>query len=567
MGLHFVVQPWPEELIYSVASRTLAIFGFPHGRDISRALFGNPRLQVDLGIGLQRTSPKLFVDSALDKTTLTAFLTSFVAPPHKREQIKECIASGDHVSVAYLLGRAGARRRANEFLRFCPDCAAEQKQIYGEPYWTRLPQIRGVEVCPRHRRHFLEGSVRRHHPECYRTLVTEWNRPYTLPKAAAENDSLIDLAIAAEALLEFDAPWTPTDLDHAWELVLDQLNIGRYVRGSATRIAKGLLEKYGAKYLASADCSPNVGSNDSWIAHFLRKPSSEPDPLRHLLVLRLYNISVSSLKSARKTALASSLRDFGPFTCQTTVCPSYKTPAFCDARPFRHPYTRNKAVEITCGCCGGVVTRVLSSRAPTVFSEYVHRRGARWEYELRKSWIDSSLSIRGIAHTLGCDSMTVKRHALRLRLPFPRSGPRTASVVPASRQPRTPIGQTEVLRHRQMWVAALKGAKSVKRARGSANAAYAWLYRHDRAWLQESCGQGQHVERVPVAQINWKEREKVLIPRLDSAVSKIVVQSPFQRLTLTAVLRDMGATKHRQQLHLMPKLLNRLAMLTNSNIL
>jgi hypothetical protein len=37
------------------------------------------------------------------------------------------------------------------YLRFCPECAAEQIKLYGEPYWQILPQLDEVEYCPRHR--------------------------------------------------------------------------------------------------------------------------------------------------------------------------------------------------------------------------------------------------------------------------------------------------------------------------------------------------------------------------------------------------------------------------------
>ncbi len=44
-----------------------------------------------------------------------------------------------------------------EWLRFCPLCTEEDKQQFGEPYWHRLHQISGVEVCLVHAV-FLENS-------------------------------------------------------------------------------------------------------------------------------------------------------------------------------------------------------------------------------------------------------------------------------------------------------------------------------------------------------------------------------------------------------------------------
>ena len=44
-------------------------------------------------------------------------------------------------------------------LRFCPECAAEQIKLYGEPYWQVLPQIDEVEYCPRHRIRIRNSQV------------------------------------------------------------------------------------------------------------------------------------------------------------------------------------------------------------------------------------------------------------------------------------------------------------------------------------------------------------------------------------------------------------------------
>lgn len=44
-------------------------------------------------------------------------------------------------------------------LKYCPQCAAEQAAVYGEPYWEVLPQIRGVAICPRHMCPLLKSRV------------------------------------------------------------------------------------------------------------------------------------------------------------------------------------------------------------------------------------------------------------------------------------------------------------------------------------------------------------------------------------------------------------------------
>lgn len=44
-------------------------------------------------------------------------------------------------------------------LRYCPECAAEQKKTFGETYWEVLPQMAGYEVCHIHGVPIQESSV------------------------------------------------------------------------------------------------------------------------------------------------------------------------------------------------------------------------------------------------------------------------------------------------------------------------------------------------------------------------------------------------------------------------
>ncbi len=45
------------------------------------------------------------------------------------------------------------------FLRYCPECAAEQEKIFGEAYWQTLPQLDGVEYCPVHKSRIRNSHI------------------------------------------------------------------------------------------------------------------------------------------------------------------------------------------------------------------------------------------------------------------------------------------------------------------------------------------------------------------------------------------------------------------------
>ena len=68
--------------------------------------------------------------------------------PNKKEAIEKLINNGavDVHNVFTVLPREGIDR----FLKYCPVCVKEDRARYGETYWRRLHQIRGVSVCTKH---------------------------------------------------------------------------------------------------------------------------------------------------------------------------------------------------------------------------------------------------------------------------------------------------------------------------------------------------------------------------------------------------------------------------------
>ena len=45
------------------------------------------------------------------------------------------------------------------FLRYCPSCAAEDRERYGETYWHREHQIVHLDICPKHRCRLVDSTV------------------------------------------------------------------------------------------------------------------------------------------------------------------------------------------------------------------------------------------------------------------------------------------------------------------------------------------------------------------------------------------------------------------------
>ena len=159
-------SPYPGESFYSILCRY-------HVRS------GNA--------GDWHTSSQLFgYNSSLISTLLTPFHLEMISdwsPPvsglDPREMLHQNTAydlfsinsyPGELKSIRDIIdGRRTARffpRRMHSklinpsgYLRFCPECAAEQIKLYGEPYWQILPQLDEVEYCPRHRIRIRNSKV------------------------------------------------------------------------------------------------------------------------------------------------------------------------------------------------------------------------------------------------------------------------------------------------------------------------------------------------------------------------------------------------------------------------
>jgi hypothetical protein len=178
--------------------------------------------------------------------------------------------------------------------------------------------IRGIDTCPIHRRRFWNSTVRRQ-PKFYRSLAAEWSHFFPLedPETAAE--SLVDLAGAAQRLLNFDPQWTTSELDSAWFGILGRAGFARYRHGDTSRLMKALNRKYGSHFLRLSDCSVGASNANSWVARFFRKPSCEADPLRHLLILQLFNRSLDDLLECIRLASSTAAAEARVIACHNQL--------------------------------------------------------------------------------------------------------------------------------------------------------------------------------------------------------------------------------------------------------
>ncbi len=171
--------------------------------------------------------------------------------------------------------------------------------------------------------------------------------------------------------------------------------------------------------------------------------------------------------------------------------------------------------------------------------------GGVWERRLQELWEDDTVSLRGIACKLGVDPRTVKRHATRLMLTFPR--PVGKSLPLSEKQQlhphpsRAPEAAT-LAAYRNAWLnaAAEEPNAGVMRIRSRIPGVYTWLYRHDAEWLEEHMPARKETREHP-GRVDWAMRDAQLAEAVETSVFRLKsLPGRPVRVTISAIGREMG---------------------------
>ena len=87
-------------------------------------------------------------DEFIDKHTIFLFYAPYL-PKDRAYSVREAMRFDDCARDAARIRRLGRGRKAIH-LRFCPECAQEDRAAFGETYWHRLHQLHGVDACAHH---------------------------------------------------------------------------------------------------------------------------------------------------------------------------------------------------------------------------------------------------------------------------------------------------------------------------------------------------------------------------------------------------------------------------------
>lgn len=517
-----LLQWLPDETLFSLCGRHHRFWGYSTSWQSAQVMFGGRRAGThhDLPNGLDefvlRTDASFGnADQIARNRTLLRYYSPFISPRATDTAIKSMRGP----SVAHLkfqLGLLTSRFRANHPLKACANCMREDVERYGWAYWHLRHQFPGVWICPLHgeplRTSIVKSSgVERflwHLPE-QNQLTDDW---FAAPPESME--ALHALANLTTGLVELAA-------DDGW---LDALAVQTTLR---TRLSeKGWVTVGGNARLAAAaanyllHCKPlraapelsrlpsNLEEARIQVAHLIRPFRTGTHPLRLLLAIYwLFGGAAEFIDAHVVGAL--------PDTAGHEV-------DLASVQPVANTTQDERKMALVQLILAGESTSAAAAKIGiNVATAQVWAASAGIAVDRRPKILKAGM-LAGLVRDLrnGADKVDAANlYAI--------------SVVTVTRILRTEVGLHAAWQAakkdkaqqsaRQAWLDLLASHRALgaKLMRAMNPAAYAWLYRNDRAWLTEHApGACVDSKAGRASSVRWDDRDD----ELSRAVNRVVLR-------------------------------------------
>lgn len=555
----YMPQWLPDELLYSFLGRMSALNCMGSPRERMHLLFGAPNvipvtdlptrlefLQSELGPSSPWTSPSQIINQATIYPYHRPFLTL-----ERHTAVENIMFGASGKSLKTLVGRVANRFGASPELRFCPVCSVDDTNKFGAPYWHCTHQLPGVTVCSIHR--VLLRSYSKNFQTTDRQRIVLAPGVFNTDKQTTEPGAQqIAFASLSAELLTARLPVLEGPIyQHIYRDAVLRLGFKhkRYVDYRA--LTEAVRSHYGdfngfphRERLLSSERSPL-----NWLRALIERPQCSSHPICHLLLIGFAFETVEGFIRALMFATGSADRDRDANCASECERKSAAMAASMDERRDQPPSSDQGHIENLALSCreaarltGCSVTTVVKKRRVLglAISERPKTRCPDL-IALIKALLEEKNSPQQIAKRSGTSLSTVYRAIAQ----FP-------DLI--QRQYSERFDEEREMR-RESWTEMLAAGRSagLTNIRRAAAATYAWLYRNDRQWLQES-SECFHIHRHALTRVDWAARDDELCLLVSSHVNQVRRQSKRPRLSRTLMTRSVGDATVRANIGRLPKL-------------
>ena len=547
--LGFFPTLYPGELLYSAVARYQIRSGNLSPKLTIEELFNSRSITAtaDLPCGLDNLVKNLpphssiTVDSLIQHHTLYLFYSPFL-PPKRARQIEISMRGIYGGNIHTRAGIMASAINTPQYFRFCPDCLQEDLDKYGETYWHRLHQVPGVLFCPIHKISLQNSQIpiqgfNKH--EYYAAslencLIDSVKSDYS----KAISQKIITLSQDSFYLLKNPFPSRTREwFTKRYQTLLIEKGYANITgRVKQKRLIDDFVCLYGKDFLQIINSMVSYEDESNWLSQIVRKHRKVFHPIRHLLMIRFLTESIDTFFQKNKQ-----YRPFGrsPWLCLNAAADHYLQPVITDLKVTHCLENKKPLGTFTCSC-GMIYSR--SGEDQTEEDKLrigrVITYGQVWEDKLRELLEVKKLGLRATARELRVDTNTVKRYVALLNLTptwtnnQPQIKPKKALLID-----KKDIKQQK----RDKWLNLQQENPELSKTelRKLAPDIYAWLYHHDREWLNKNSPKLKQ-PKSSINKVDWNTRDGEILAQAQNAVSKMLEKNKPVRITVGRIGATLG---------------------------
>lgn len=558
-GIFYMPEMLPDELLYSLLGWIVTLNALKFPREYLEQLFGTkhvvpcvdlPTHLESLHVRLGSFSPTDSAEQLIEKGTIYPYHRPFLTLAH-HEAVQHILLHGPGIGLKTLMGRVANRFGASPPLRYCPACIEEDISLCERPYWRRSHQLPGVTCCTKHHLNLVVHVSPSTLTDKQRFVRPPVNLSPSIKRAASGTQQL-RFAELSQSLLEAGLP--AQDPMHRRAVYTGRISDLGYLTRS-NHIDYNALAAAVRRHYSDFTGFPHqdrlLSSPDhplGWLRALIDRPSRSSHPICHLLLIGYLFGTLDVFKGAMRQTGRSGV------ICHNTKVEAGPPPLSDDIGSQQNRLLHDISLscrEVALTLKLSVTTVVCKRRALGI--PIAERR--KYLYPDRVDAITSALARGRTPQSIALRQRVSLSTIYRLRAQSP-------TLDHAYRDYKH--GQ-QLAKHRMRWERALDKHRDdgITAVRAAAPAAYAWLYRHDRAWLKQT-RRAYPSKALHSPSVDWAKRDRELCQQLKVCVALLKSRCDRPRISRTLMLRHLGEATVRANIQRLPRLDTMLSKLTES---
>ena len=306
------------------------------------------------------------------------------------------------------------------------------------------------------------------------------------------------------------------------------------------RLIDDFVEFYGEEFLTNIDSMVIYENESNWLSQISKKHRKVFHPIRHLLMIGFLTQSVDHYFQNNKQ-----YRPFGrsPWLCLNAAADHYLQPVITDLKVTHCLENKKPLGTFTCSC-GMIYSRSGEDKTEEdkLRIGRVITYGQVWEDKLRELVEVKKLGLRATARKLRVDPNTINRYVSLLDLtPSWTTGNQSKPKKVQKAVKNLPDLEKLTKEKKDRWLTLQQENPELSKTeiRKLAPDIYAWLYRHDKHWLNENSPKLKQ-SRSSVDKIDWSLRDKEILNQAKSAVDEILKKDKPVRITVGRIGSFLG---------------------------